>query len=233
MPTTEIVAPPVQMIQQVPQFLPPLQPLRQTVTHEVGPLESMWRISKMYDVPINTILSANGLINPSQLKTGQKLTIPNAAPIRTFIPLYPNPRWRYIVVHHTASDIGNARLVNVWHNSRGFWNGLGYHFLIDNGTVGKTDGQIEIAPRWIRQEKGAHCKAGNMNDMSIGISLVGNFSKTQPSPEQMKSLVALLKQLMSFYRIPSSNVIRHGDAPGAQTECPGNRFPWNEVKSQI
>lgn len=214
-------------------FVPPEEFMRKTITHEVAPMESLWRISKMYDVSQISIVRANNIKTPQSLTTGQKLIIPDAAPLKTYIPLYPNTMWKYIIVHHTASDIGSARLVDTWHQNRGFWNGLGYHFLIDNGSVGKQDGQIEISPRWIKQQKGAHCKAGNMNENSIGIALVGNFSKNLPSQKQMDSLVFLINQLSDYYSIPASHVIGHRDAPGASTECPGLKFPWKKLKAQI
>ena len=212
----------------VPAYAPP----RQTVVHEVGPLESLWRIAKMYDVPQENIIHTNGLTSQS-LEIGQKLTVPNAAPVTPVIYLYPSNRWKFIVVHHTASDSGNARLVNQWHQNRGFDHGLGYHFLIDNGTSGKADGQIETSPRWIKQQSGAHCKAGNMNEMAIGISLVGNFSETSPTRAQMESLAFLTRELMKYYRIPKGNILAHGQVRGATTECPGSRFPWRDLQNRI
>ncbi len=45
------------------------------------------------------------------------------------------------------------------HRKRGFDRGLGYDFVIDNGTNTRVDGQIEASPRWIKQMEGAHCDA--------------------------------------------------------------------------
>lgn len=203
------------------------------IYHEVGPSETLWRISKTYGVDADAILQANHLNNPNQLKNGQKLLIPETLGPRAVITLYPNRRWTHIIVHHTASDFGNARTIDSMHHDRGFWNGLGYHFLIDNGTVEKFDGQIEVGPRWVKQEVGAHTKASNMNERGIGISLVGNFSQDLPSEKQMDSLVFLVKTLQSYYHIPNKNVLGHRDVPGANTECPGTRFPWREFKQKL
>lgn len=201
-----------------------------TVTHEVGPLETIWRISRMYDVPAQTICSANGLKSGDTIHIGQKLTIPNAKMLRHVIALYPNARWKYIIVHHTATEIGKASLIHNSHQDRGFWYGLGYHFLIDNGTLGKGDGQIEEAPRWVKQQNGAHCKAGGMNGKSIGVSLVGNFNEELPTTNQLESLAYLLKTLAQYYHIPLSNIIGHRDVEGANTDCPGKRFPWSSLR---
>ena len=201
-----------------------------TVYHEVGPLETVWRISRMYDVTPESIYSANRLRPGDRLLIGRKLIIPNARMIRYVINLYRNPRWKYIIVHHTATGRGNAKTINRSHGARGFWNGLGYQFVIDNGTLGKGDGQIEMSPRWIRQQCGAHCKAGGMNEKAIGIALVGNFNYEKPTPNQLQSLAFLLSVLRSYYRIPSSHVMVHRDVAGARTECPGKLFPMNRLR---
>ena len=99
---------------------------------------------------------------------GQALLIPNAAPLKPIIPLYHSDKWKYIIIHHSATDEGNALCFDKSHSLRGFTRGLGYHFVIDNGTKGKLDGQIEISPRWIKQQDGAHTKASGFNKKSIG-----------------------------------------------------------------
>ncbi|MCX7822574.1 MAG: N-acetylmuramoyl-L-alanine amidase [Syntrophobacterales bacterium] len=200
-----------------------------TLVHEVAPLETLWRISKMYGVSAETIRRANNL-RSDRLEIGQRLIIPNAAYFKNIIPLYPSTKWRYIIIHHTATEIGKAFTIHESHQMRGFINGLGYHFLIDNGTLGKGDGQIEVSPRWIKQEDGAHCKAGGMNTVGIGVALVGNFNEKSPTQSQLNSLIALLKALMEYYRIPITNVMGHREVQGANTDCPGNLFPWTTVK---
>lgn len=227
-------------ISQIKPIQPPhprisshVSPIRSDVCHVVGPLETMWRISKMYDVEIEEIMQHNGLRNKSQLKIGQRLIIPNAAPLKPVIPLYPSRKWKYIVLHHSATDYGSALSFNRAHLKRGFWNGLGYHFVIDNGTMEKQDGQIEVSPRWIKQQDGAHCKAGNMNEKGIGICVVGDFTDKGITRKQMESLVFLINKLSDFYRISPRNVIGHSDAPGASTECPGRNFPWNELRRRL
>lgn len=201
-----------------------------TITHEVGPLETLWRLSRMYDVPEEKICAANGIRRNDPIHIGQKLIIPNTRMMRHVIPLYSETRWKYIIIHHTASDFGKATLINRVHEDRGFWRGIGYHFLIDNGTLGKGDGQIEVSPRWIKQMSGAHCKAGGMNETGIGIALVGNFNNDLPTRSQMESLAYLLQTLSRHYQISSAKVMGHRDVTGAATDCPGKRFPWYQVR---
>ncbi len=206
---------------------------RKTVVHEVAPGETAWRISKMYGVGIDEIVKANNLRDASKIKMGAKLVIPNAASISPLIVLYPSKKWKYIIIHHSATDIGSALSIHHGHERRGFIEGLGYHFLIDNGTLGKSDGQIETSPRWTKQQDGAHCKAGGMNYKSIGICVVGNLSQERPSAKQLASLVSLVNTLRKYYHIPTKNILGHGQVRGSKTECPGKLFPWKDFLKKL
>lgn len=207
--------------------------IRQDIYHVIGPAETVYRISKMYDVPIEAILKANQISDPRELKVGQKLLVPNAASLRPVIPVYKSMKWQYIVIHHSVTESGDATFLDRIHRRRGFDRGLGYHFVIDNGSKTRVDGQIEAAPRWIKQLDGAHCNVGGMNKCGIGICVVGDFTNEQPTKKQMDSLVLLVNTLRKYYRIPLSHVIRHKDVRGKRTECPGNSFPWNEFKRRL
>ncbi|MBU1061464.1 MAG: N-acetylmuramoyl-L-alanine amidase [Candidatus Omnitrophica bacterium] len=207
--------------------------LRTDVYHEVAPGETVWRISKMYDVKIEDIVKTNKLKSAAVLEKGQTLFIPDAAPLRLVIPLYPSRKWDYIIIHHSATDVGNALSFDYTHSNKRLWKGLGYHFVIDNGTSGKQDGQIEISPRWLHQDNGAHCKADTMNYRGIGICLVGNFNGDRVTQVQMESLVYLVNELKKYYHIPNSHILGHGQVKGANTDCPGKRFPWSTFRSRL
>ena len=225
-PIKPIVYPPKEIY---PQLQGPI--LRQDIFHIVAPGETLWRISKMYDVPIKNILSANKL-KTETLEKGQRILVPNAAPIVSVIPLYPSKKWKYIVIHHSATDEGSSLYFDNYHQGKG-WEGIGYHFVIDNGTKEKQDGQIEVSPRWIKQEDGSHCRASNMNERAIGICLVGNFNKEYVSSKQLDALVYLVNILRKYYKIPLKRIIGHNQVLGARTECPGKNFPWSRFKNRL
>ncbi|MFW6133289.1 MAG: peptidoglycan recognition family protein [Planctomycetota bacterium] len=150
-----------------------------------------------------------------------------AAPSGEWSDVRGSRTWRYIVVHHSATDGGNAAKFDRLHRAppNGF-DELGYHFVIDNGRGGP-DGRVEVGPRWRKQKWGAHTGGtpGNeYNEHGIGICLVGDFRRQMPSRRQIESLRRLVGYLMERYDIPPANVIGHRDAPNAATLCPGARF---------
>jgi N-acetyl-anhydromuramyl-L-alanine amidase AmpD len=105
------------------------------------------------------------------------------------------------------------------HKAKG-WDGVGYHFVIGNGTD-SGDGQVEVTPRWPIQKWGAHAKTldNRYNEYGIGICMVGNFDTERPTPKQMASLTKLVAFLMQRYHIPPQNVLGHRDTK--PTDCPG------------
>jgi len=136
--------------------------------------------------------------------------------------------WRYIVIHHSATDWGSAAQFDRIHRARG-WDELGYHFVIGNGS-GSGGGRIEVGSRWTKQKHGAHCKvAGHpeYNDFGIGICLVGNFNETRPTEAQMRALANLVRYLSARYRIPRSRIFGHGQLKA--TKCPGRYFDYADL----
>jgi LysM repeat protein len=215
----------------------PSPPPRPTVTrgyktHTVAPGETLWRIAKVYDVPLASITRANRLSSNQDLQLGQKLDIPYAKEPQQIISLFPSNKWKYIIIHHSATDEGSSLQFHKHHQNKG-WKSVGYHFVIDNGESEKPDGFIEITPRWLKQENGAHCKASHMNNKSIGICLVGNFNKTELTKAQMDSLVYLVNKLRLYYKIPMKRILKHGQVRGSNTDCPGKKFPWYWFKKRL
>ena len=206
---------------------------RSTVQHTVAPGETLWRISKIYDVSLDSILNANHLNPSSPIQMGQKLIIPRAnKPSQVFTP-YPSNKWKYIIIHHSATDQGSSLAFHKSHLAKGWDRDVGYHFIINNGHGEKADGFIEVSPRWLKQQDGAHCKASDMNTKAIGICLVGNFNQDKMTRAQMDSLVDLVSQLQKYYHIPDDHVMGHGQVHGSSTECPGKSFPWTEFNHRL
>jgi hypothetical protein len=148
-----------------------------------------------------------------------------------------------IIIHHTATIPtegkvpASEREVDQYHQTRGF-NVLcfgqeyhvAYHFLV------LPDGKIQQG----RPERceGAHASGYNSY---LGISVVGDFSSvdnrrgskglTRPTAKQIKSVIELCRRLRHQYNIPLQHMLRHSDV--APTKCPGDRFPFQYLVSQV
>jgi hypothetical protein len=144
-----------------------------------------------------------------------------------------SPRWECIVVHHSASDQSSPAAMDQYHRTHNGWDELGYHFVIGNG-VAYPDGLVFVGPRWVKQKHGAHCKTPDnfYNDHGIGICLIGDFERSQPTPAQMASLARLCRFLMRQCNIPGDKIYTHGGVTG-KTRCPGRYFQLAELTRRL
>jgi N-acetyl-anhydromuramyl-L-alanine amidase AmpD len=148
-----------------------------------------------------------------------------------------------IIIHHTATIPSEGRVpssereLDQYHQTRGFSvlcfgkeYHVAYHYLV------LSDGKIQQG----RPERceGAHALGYNSY---LGISVAGDFSSvdnqhgakglTSPTAGQIKSLIQLCRKLRHQYNIPLQHILRHSDV--ASTKCPGDRFPFRYLVSQI
>ena len=140
--------------------------------------------------------------------------------------------WKHIVIHHSASDYGNAKTFEAWHRKRGMRFGMAYHFVIGNGH-GLKDGSVETGSRWKEQLWGGHLGNWKSNLNSIGICLVGNFQNGTCTERQVQSLKKLTENLRAQYGIPVAAVRAHKEMPGEHTLCPGKHFPMKRFRKLI
>ena len=139
-------------------------------------------------------------------------------------------RWKYIIVHNSGTREGNARVFDIYHlRVRHMKNGLAYHFVIGDGH-GSGDGQIEIGHRWTAQLNGGHVASDYLNDISLGICLVGDFNRDIPTPAQIGALEELIEYLRN--RVGKTQgrkaiIYAHKEINPRPTDCPGERFPYS------
>ena len=138
-------------------------------------------------------------------------------------------RWKYIVVHNSGTRQGNAAIFDYYHrHTRHMPNGLAYHFVIGNGTS-TGDGQIEIGDRWVRQINGGHVHSDYLNNIALGICLVGDFNRDLPTRAQyaaLDELITYLRKRVGRIDRRLSIVKAHKEINPVPTDCPGGRFSY-------
>ena len=151
-------------------------------------------------------------------------------------PAEVEKKWTAIVIHHSATETGNAAIFDRMHREENLWEGVGYDFVIGNGT-NSGDGEVEVTFCWRRQMAGAHCGGTPdnwANVDAVGICLVDNFYYDVPTPKQMQSLTELIRFLQQRYGISTNRIYGHRSTPGARvTDCPGKMFPMAKLKSML
>jgi len=145
-------------------------------------------------------------------------------------------RWKYIIVHNSGTRQGNARVFDVYHRRvRKMQNGLAYHFVIGNGNS-SGNGEIEIGSRWTRQINGGHVASDYLNNIALGICLVGDLNRDKPTKEQLAALDELITYLRSRVgKIKGKQAIvkGHKEINPKPTDCPGDRFPLGWLRQRF
>ncbi len=124
------------------------------------------------------------------------------------------------------------RRFGFWHRHvRRMQNGLAYHFVIGNGTS-TGNGPIEVGDRWRRQINGGHVHSDYLNNISLGICLVGDFNRDQPTRAQLESCEELIRYLRERCgKIDRGEIPvrphREMNPPRWATDCPGDAFPYS------
>ncbi|MHB1310217.1 MAG: N-acetylmuramoyl-L-alanine amidase [Limisphaerales bacterium] len=196
--------------------------------------ETLSHLAQQHGVTVAQLRTWNDL-KGDLIRPGQRLRIrprmsaryPRLAGLesRIRLPRQTFSRWRRIIGHHSATASGNAAKFDAYHRrTRLMENGLGYHFLIGNGSD-SGDGQIEIGTRWTRQIQGGHVRSLEYNEDSIGICLVGNFEVTRPTPKQLAAFTELVKFLRQEVLPKRPEFLVHRELKGERTLCPGKLFP--------
>lgn len=103
------------------------------------------------------------------------------------------------------------------------------HYIIEeNGTVIKV-----VDERFSAQHGGKGFWRGSdesINRRSIGIELCHpTLGQTPYRPEQIASLIDLIKEIMRRHHIPAVNVVGHSDAAPLRKPDPGAAFPWQQL----
>ncbi|MGE4620245.1 MAG: N-acetylmuramoyl-L-alanine amidase [Planctomycetota bacterium] len=94
------------------------------------------------------------------------------------------------------------------------WGDIGYHYLISS------DGRIWEGRSMKYQ--GAHAGNNALNRGNIGVALIGNFDKNQPSSQQLDSLRTLLGSLCQIHDISPGSIAGHREL--RETTCPGRHL---------
>jgi hypothetical protein len=99
------------------------------------------------------------------------------------------------------------------------WSDIGYHAGVE---LADMDYEALVGRAW--DTEGAHCKAGGMNHVALGLVLVGNFDQTPPPDAQLEvARDRILVPWMRMYGISPTNITPHRFHAPDRT-CPGTAF---------
>jgi len=134
------------------------------------------------------------------------------------VALYP---WKAVIIHHSGTEDMDIDRLRRRYREQGF--GLvPFHFLVHE------DGSVESTAAWRLQKTVRQTLDEYFNTISIGVCVMGDFSRpgAVPPPAQMKAAVLLVRHLMDTYGIKKVNVLPCREVD--DTTSPGKNFPWKK-----
>jgi hypothetical protein len=149
-------------------------------------------------------------------------------------------RPRFIIIHHSATLDGRTfswAAIRRYHIQERGWNDIGYHVgveLVNDGYEATLGRMLDV--------EGAHCKELGMNQLGIGVCLVGNFDAVSPPEEGLKKLREVVRWLMRLYDIPPRNILGHREAglragfdweKSQYKSCPGKLFDMDAFRQSL
>lgn len=125
----------------------------------------------------------------------------------------------FVIIHHTAQD-SVGQTIKTFSLAR---TQVSAHYIIS--ASGKI---IHLLNNNLRAWHAGNSTWGNITDInscSIGIELDNN-GLLPFTPQQIESLLMLLKSLKKMYKIPAANFIGHADIAPLRKNDPSKYFPW-------
>jgi len=124
-------------------------------------------------------------------------------------------KWTYVVVHSALDQTSPTALA--------------CHFMVDQDKTGAW--RVLATENWRKQLDGGHV-AGYWKSHSVGVCIVGDFSRQQPTKEQFDCLTELVNALQEVCRIPADRVYLISDLD-ARSSSPGRFFPAARFSARL
>ena len=153
--------------------------------------------------------------------TAQPLAVLSPPPAGTAQVVYDTTvplqaiQWRYVVVHAAARPTDAiARKC---------------HFLVAGD--GQGGWAVTATDHWLHQRDGGHV-GGFWRGNSVGICLLGDFSRRRPTDGQFALLIDLVNTLQEICRVSADRIYLHSDLV-ARSSSPGAAFPAAEFSARL
>jgi hypothetical protein len=143
----------------------------------------------------------------------------------------PIIRFRYIIIHHTASEHDNYESIRRYHITQNNNLDAAYHLILSNGSTNIPAGHLEATSRYRHLSYSTATSNWFYNINGIHLCIVGNF-ENHPIPENLASTAGYaIASLQKKFHIPDSNILLHRDIN--PTKCPGKHISISDINHWV
>lgn len=149
----------------------------------------------------------------------------------------------HVVVHHSLTQDGQtvdwdaiARYHTAPPPAGHGWLAIGYHLGIERHA-----GRITVHRGRPFDMPGAHCVEARMNQVSLGVCIVGNYDLAAPDAAIWEHAAIVVGAVARIFDVPAQRIIGHREAgalagfnwkiPGQYKSCPGRLFDMDAFRT--
>lgn len=136
-------------------------------------------------------------------------------------------RYKWIVIHHTASHRDNLESIRAYHKKQYGWRDAAYHVVLSNGSTTVPSGYIEPTKRYESFSYSLATGRVKYNVWGIHLCVVGNYEQNSLPRDLQIPLGFAVAYLQKKFDIPDQNILFHRDV--GRTLCPGKNISKKEV----
>ena len=138
--------------------------------------------------------------------------------------------YKYINIHHTAGNEANTAAVKREHLNMG-WGDIGYNAVVErDGTIGAGRSIDYIGAHNVGMSPD---KIHVMNEVSFGVSFIGNFEVDFMSEVQLTGGARYIAQRCIEFKLEPIKEIIRKHSEDYPTLCPGKNFPYDELLRRV
>ncbi len=152
--------------------------------------------------------------------------------VKTYFPsIGQNFRQRYVILHYTA--LNDEKSISTLTQQS-----VSAHYIVNSSPDKEIYQVVDENKRAYHAGISFWRKDQQLNDTSIGIEIVNQGYTTDslnnrvfyPYPEaQFQKVAALVKDIVTRYNIPPTNILGHSDIAATRKQDPGPLFPWKKL----
>ncbi len=140
-------------------------------------------------------------------------------------------RFRFIVIHHSASRVDNYRSIRAYQTRDHDWIDAAYHLILSNGSTEVPEGHLEATGRWSTMDFSPATRSGKHNVFGVHVCVVGNYDEEETSDLVRASLAGVIGRLQESFQIPTSRILLHRECSPSQ--CPGRNITREGIRQWL
>ena len=136
----------------------------------------------------------------------------------------------FLVIHHSASAVGDYSDIRRVHRARG-WFEIAYHLVLSNGSTDTPHGHLFPTYRYRLGLWSTATRSRRHNLRGLHLCIIGDFEKNEVPTDLGIALGHAVGELQRRHSLPDTNILLHREC--SPTACPGSNITTPKIKEWV